>query len=145
MRDLAGNKTLLVSRADGEAGAAKQRGLGNRTGATTVSWSSSTAFRPTSIPMTPTPAGAFSFATLVSGSTVLASRRPGLTGANATGTQSSPDISGNGRFVAWRSGDPDTALRGQPVAHRHQPGRAEKPQQRREQPDQPRSQQRAAR
>ncbi len=109
LRDLAGKKTLLVSRADGEAGAAGNGDSGNPelsdNGQLVVFDSLATNLHPDDAD----PNRSIFVRHPGSGSTVLASRRPGLTGANATDTQSSPDISGNGRFVAWRSGDPDTA------------------------------------
>lgn len=109
VRNLVTNRTVLASRADGEAGAA---GNGDSDNPELSDNGLVVAFDSQSTNLNPSDADgnrSIYVRALPVDSTLLVSRHPGELGANATDSQSSPDISGNARFVAWRSSDPDTA------------------------------------
>jgi len=109
VRDLAAKTTTLVSRADGEAGSP---GNGDSEDpdisddGTTVSFVS---YANNLSPDDPANIRSVYVRNLTGGKTVLVSRLPGLAGANSTLPQSEPAISGDGRFVAWRSEDGNLA------------------------------------
>lgn len=109
VRDFIANRTILVSRADGNAGAA-----GNHdSDAPDISNDGNlVSFASYSTNLSPDDADSnrsVFIRNLSAETTTLVSRKPGLAGQSATGTQSSPDLSGNGKFVAWLTTDETVA------------------------------------